>query len=325
MLTKKQKGILFGCLVFLGCSVLFSLLAGSSGLLLQRLADHDEKALQIMLHVRLPRTLAAVSAGSALAISGAVLQSVLSNPMASPSLLGVNAGAGLFCLIGAIVFPHVFSLQVPAAFFGAFITALLIVGTAIQIRASKMTVILAGLAVSQIFSALIDVLITLFPDSLSGYASFKIGTLSALSMNKVIPCAAACLIGIVLVFLCSKELEVFSMGSERAKSLGMNTRYWMLALLMLAALLAGSAVALGGMLGFLGLIVPNLVSRFFAGKTKAKLTACMLSGSGLLCFCDALGRVLFAPYELPAGILLALAGGPFFLWLLLHEKRHGKA
>lgn len=318
-------GVLWLCALFLVCGIGFSLLAGSSRDLISRLAAQDPAAWQIFLHVRLPRTLGSLTAGSALALSGALLQSVLGNPMASPSLLGVNAGAGICTLIAGILFPASFTAQTPAAFLGAFGSALFIVLVSMKIRASRMSVILAGLALSQVFSAGIDLIVTVFPDALLGYSSFKIGSLSGVSLEKTAASAVFWAAGIVLAFLCSNELEILSMGQVQASSLGMNTKRWMIVLLLIAAMLAGSAIALCGMLGFLGLIVPNLLRPFFSGNSRGLLAGCAMGGAGLLMFCDALGRIILRPYEIPAGILLSLIGGPFFLWLLFsnRSRKHG--
>lgn len=319
VLSRRRAFILLALLLL--ASVIFSLVAGSSSHIVLRALQGESKAIGILLHLRIPRTLCALCAGAALAVSGCIIQSVLSNPMASPSLLGVNAGAGFFTVLASVLFPGLFYLQMPAGFFGALLASLLITSLAMKIRASRMSVILAGLAVSQIFSAGMDVLITLFPDALSGYSAFKIGSVTSYSLSRMAPACIGIGIGLLLAFLCGNELEVLSLGSEQAASVGLNVKRWMRLELLIAALLAGCAVALCGLLGFLGLIVPNLVRRFHAGSMAGQIGACMMLGPSLLLVCDTIGRVFFAPGELPAGVLLSLIGAPFFLLVLFQRRR----
>ena len=163
-------------------------------------------------------------------------------------------------------------------------------------------------------------MITLFPDALNGYSDFRIGGFSNLTMAKVAPAFWIILICLSLTMIFSNELDVLSLGSETAQSLGLPVRRVRIGMLALAAALAGAAVSFAGLLGFVGLIVPHIARRLFGEESRKLVLASALGGAALLTFCDVAARTLFAPYELPVGIVMSLTGAPFFIWLLLHQR-----
>ncbi|MDD6033429.1 MAG: iron ABC transporter permease, partial [Oscillospiraceae bacterium] len=169
-------------------------------------------------------------------------------------------------------------------------------------------------------SAGIDAILTFFPDSLIGYSDFRIGGMSNLTMAKVLPAGIIILLCIGASLLMSNEMDVLTLGSDTAQSLGLPVKRVRILLLGLAAALAGAAVSFSGLLGFVGLIVPHIMRRLMGGGSKPLLAGCALGGAALLTLCDIAARTLFAPYELPVGIVLSLCGGPFFLWLLFRKK-----
>ena len=264
-------------------------------------------AASILLYVRLPRTLGCLLAGAALAVSGAVIQTVLANPLAAPNIIGVNSGAGLGVALCCAVLPTAAAAVPFAAFLGAF--------------ASRMTLVLAGVAISGMFGAGIDAVLTVFPDSLIGYSDFRIGGLANLSMGKVAPAAWVILLCLGAALALANEMDVLALGADTARSLGLRVRGVRVALLALAAALAGAAVSFAGLLGFVGLVAPHMVRRLVGGESRRLLAGCALGGAALLTVCDVAARTLFAPYELPVGVVLSLAGGPFFLWLLFRKGR----
>lgn len=270
--------------------------------------------------VRLPRTLGCLLAGAALAVSGAIIQTVLSNKLASPSIIGVNAGAGLAvtvcCACGVLSGWAIAG----SAFFGALTAVLLIVFTAEKAGASRTTVILGGVAVNAFLNALSEALATLIPEAAMLAGDFRVGGFSSVSSVRLVP--AGILILSALVAACSlhNELDVLALGEDTAQSLGMNVRATRTLLLMLSALLAGAAVSFAGLLGFVGLLVPHAVRKAAGAESRVLLPLCALGGAGFVTLCDTAARVLFAPYELPVGILLSVLGGPFFLGLLMKRK-----
>ena len=282
--------------------------------------EADSSAARIVLFSRLPRTLAALLAGAALAVSGAVVQTVLLNPMAAPSVIGVNSGAGLAVAAVCAVSPLSQQWTPIVAFLGAFVAASLVLFLAERTGASRTTVILAGIAVSQLFSAGTDAIITLVPDALVGVSDFRIGGFSGVTGVRLVPAAALIVISLAAVLSLSPQLDILSLGGDTAQSLGLNVRAVRFVLLALSAALAGAAVSFSGLIGFVGLIVPHAARRFVGGDSLPLTVCSALGGAMLVTVCDVLSRVLFAPYELPVGIILAFAGAPFFLFLLLRRK-----
>ena len=307
------------------CAALISLCAGSTPLppeqVLAVLAGGGEgTARSIVLYVRLPRTLAALLCGAALAMGGAVIQGVLGNPLAGPNIIGVNAGAGLGAVLCSALLPASLTAVPVAAFAGALGACMLVYALARRTGASRITLVLAGVAISSMLSAGIDALSILFPDAALGANAFLIGRLSGVTMSALAaPAWLAALAGAGALAM-SYELDLLSLGDEVAQSLGLSARRVRNILLTLAAVLCGAAVSFAGLVGFVGLLVPHAARFLVGGEHKYLLGACVFLGASLVAVCDLAGRVLFAPFELPVGILLSLMGGPFFLWLLFRQR-----
>ena len=306
---------------------LISLGAGASGaslyaVLSDVLRGENTAAARIFRYIRLPRTFAAMLAGSALACSGVLIQGVLGNPLASPNLIGVNAGAGLSALLVACFFPTAAAILPFAAFVGAMAASLLILLLTGR-GASRLTVILAGVAISAIFSAASDCITTLYPESAVHATGFLIGSFSGLSAQKLRMAAWYILPALAVSACMAKPLDALLLGDETAQALGMRVKAMRVFLLMLASVLAGAAVSFAGLLGFVGLLVPHAVRRMTGAEHRKVLPISMLMGALLVLVCDLLCRTAFAPHELPVGIFLSLTGAPFFLILLLRAKREG--
>ncbi len=278
---------------------------------------------QIVLYARLPRLCGCLMAGVALAVSGVIIQRVLHNPLAAPNIIGVNSGAGLATVLCCALAPEAFYLTPLAAFLGALAGVLIVLLIAERAGASRMTIVLAGVAMSSIFGAGIDAVITFFPDALNGYTDFRIGGVKNLSLVRLAPAFWMILIAFLLALSLSKELDLLLLGQETAQSLGLPARRLRLVLLILAAALAGAAVSFAGLLGFVGLLTPHIMRRLFGEDSFTLLLSSALGGAALLTFGDLLSRLLFAPFELPLGVVLSLAGGPFFIWLLCKQRRGG--
>jgi len=274
----------------------------------------------IFWYSRLPRTAACLLAGAALAVSGAVIQSVLQNALASPSIICVNAGAGLAvtisCALGALSGWAIAG----SAFLGAMGTVLLIVAVARKAGASRTTVILGGVAVNAFLNALSEGVATVLPEVGMMTADFRAGGFSAVSTGRLIPAAILIILSIVLLLALHNELDVLALGDETAHSLGLHVNRMRTLFLVLAAMLAGCAVSFGGLLGFVGLIVPHAIRKYAGSQSRYLLPLCAVGGAGFVTFCDLIARLIFAPYELPVGIFLSILGGPFFLTLLFKGK-----
>lgn len=277
---------------------------------------------RILRLVRIPRVLAGALTGAALAVSGGILQSLLNNPLAAPNIIGINAGSGLFSILAAAFLPAG-PLPVPA-FLGALCTGMLVYLLAERTQASRLSVVLAGIAVGSLLSAGIESMLIFFPATVSDRIDFMIGGFSGVTMEQIGFASVFILPGLTGALLFSYDLNVLALGGETAASLGMNLRRTRFLFLVAATLLAGSAVSIAGLLGFVGLIIPN-AARFAAGSdNRLLLPVCALMGAAFTLICDLAARLIFAPYEIPVGILLSFLGAPFFLALLFGQKRRGR-
>ena len=275
---------------------------------------------KIFLYVRLPRTAASLVCGAALAVSGAVIQGVLANRLASPSIIGVNSGAGLavtLCTAFGIYGGLRFSLF---AFLGAFAAVMSVSLLARKIGASRGTLILLGVAINSLLNAVSDAVVTFIPEVGVMSNDFKVGEFSSVTYNRLLPAVVLIVLSLVILFTLTNELDVLTLGEENARSLGMNTSLMRALFLMLAAVLAGCAVSLAGLLSFVGLIVPHAVRRLSGSKASRLLPLSAVFGGAIVSLCDTAARTLFSPYEIPVGIIMAFLGAPFFVFILIKGK-----
>lgn len=325
--TRHSKSIFWsGLLLLLLAAAAFSLWTGPVALSPARVLDvltgkdTSSTAARIILYSRLPRTCAAFLAGASLAVAGMVIQTVLNNPLASPGVIGVNSGAGFAVALVCAVFPAAGQYTPLVALSGALIAALLVTGLSWRTGASRITVVLAGVAISALFGAGIDAVVTLVPEALDGVADFRVGGFTGVTMARLVPAGGLIFVSLAVVLSLARQMDVLRLGSDTAQSLGLCVGVVRFVLLFLAAVLAGAAVSFCGLMGFVGLIIPNTMRRLL-GEGSLELTAASaLGGAFFVIVCDVLSRILFAPFEIPVGIILAFAGAPFFLWLLLRQK-----
>jgi len=280
----------------------------------------DKVTVNILRYARLPRTAACLIAGAALSVSGAVLQNVLANKLASPSIIGVNAGAGLgvtICCACGILSGWAVSAS---AFLGSLAAVMIISIFSGRTGASRTTVILGGVALNSILNAFSESITVLNPDVALLTTEFRVGGFSAVSTARLLPASALIAAAILLLFTLLNELDVLALGDENAQSLGLRAQKYRILFLVLAALLAGSAVSFAGLLGFVGLIVPHFTRKLIGNESRQLLPLSAVAGAGFVTLSDLAARMIFLPYELPVGILMAVIGGPAFVWLLLRMK-----
>jgi iron complex transport system permease protein len=278
-------------------------------------------AYSILVNVRLPRILAALLAGSALAVSGTIIQAVLDNPLASPNVIGINAGAGLFVLVAASLLPGLLWLSPIAAFAGAMTSAAIVFAISLGTNASRLTVILAGIAITAVFGAGMNTVLILDPDAYIGSSAFLVGGLGRVLANDLLWPSCYIIVGLLLAQASAGRLNILALGDATAHSLGIRVSATRLLMLALAAMLAGAAVSFAGLIGFAGLIVPHFVRFFVGSNNRLVIPLAALVGALFVLLCDTCARVLFAPYELPVGICLAFLGGPFFIYLIIKNKK----
>lgn len=276
----------------------------------------------IFWQLRLPRVIAGLLAGAGLSVAGVLLQSVTANALASPGIVGINSGAGLAVILLLTLAPAAGKLLPVGAFLGSFGAALLILLASSRFGGSKTGIVLIGIAVSTVFSAAISFLSLLDEGVLAQYNHFTVGSLKGVRMDALI--LPAILIGSSLaaaLFLAPK-LGVLCMGDAAASALGIRVKRLRMAALVCAAASAAAVVSFAGLLGFVGLIVPHIAKKLTGEQPIRSLPVAALTGGVLVIVADLLGRTLFAPSELPVGILMSLAGGPYFLILLCRRNRH---
>ena len=280
---------------------------------------HDTAHAQILWNIRLPRTIVAALVGINLALSGAILQAILRNPLADPHIIGISSGAGLAGIFVMLVFPGHEAFVTPAAFLGAMAAAVAIYLLAWKNGIRPIRIILAGVAVSAFLGAGISALMIFYSDRVHGALMWMVGGLSARSWPQVDMIFPYTIVGLVLALAFSRKLNILLLGDEIARSLGLRVEVTRLLLTAIAALLAASAVAVVGLLGFVGLIVPHAARLLVGSDYRFLLPASALLGAAVVTLSDTFARTAFAPVELPVGILMAVLGAPFFLFLLRRE------
>lgn len=275
----------------------------------------------IIYHLRIPRVLAGIIAGIGLSVSGVLLQCVTGNDLAGPNIIGVNAGAGFFCILMLSFFPSLIKFLPIAAFIGAFLTTLIIIAIVKKVNSAKGTVILAGIAITTLLNAGISFLSLLDSDVLTSYNSFSIGGLRGVEPEELIIPAVIIAICLTVSLIFSKQTYLLCLGDCVASSLGVKTKKVRFIGLICASASAAAVVSFAGLLGFVGLVVPHISRRICGNEPKKLLITSSLVGSVTVITADLLGRVLLAPTEIPVGVLMAVIGAPFFLFLLIARRK----
>lgn len=274
---------------------------------------------QILLNIRLPRALLTILVGMNLAVAGAILQAVMKNPLADPHIIGISSGAGIAGIFIMIVVPQYSFLITPAAFVGAMAAAISIYILAWKNGIKPLRIILAGVAVASFIGAGISALLILYSDRVHGALMWMVGGFAARSWVHVHLILPYTIIGIILAILFTRHLNVLQLGDEIAKGLGMNVERIRIFLTAIAALLAASSVAVAGLLGFVGLIIPHTARLIIGSDYRFLLPTSILLGGAVVALSDTVARCAFAPLELPVGIFMAVLGAPFFLFLLRRQ------
>ena len=280
----------------------------------------------ILLQVRLPRVLLGFLVGSCLAAVGVSLQALLRNPLADPYVLGVSSGAALGVAIAVLfgIGTTVLALSLlPVCGFAGSLVALLVIYrmAASYERLPIHSVLLAGVILNAIFSALIMFITSIMePNRSFGMMAWLMGSLTAPAYPVLIALSAYLLVGLVLLGKHVRVLNILALGEEPARSLGINTERTKRVIFLLSALMTGAVVSFSGMIGFVGMIIPHAVRLVVGADHRLLLPASTLVGGMFLMVADTMARTLFVPSEVPVGVITALAGGPFFVYLLVWRK-----
>lgn len=303
------------------CAVWFGLRTGSvhfslSEIIAALIRDDASTARLLLWNLRLPRVLVGGTVGVCLALSGCILQGVMQNSLASPSTIGVTSGAGFLGYLTLAAFPAYRSLLPVGTILGAFLTTMLIYALAYQRGVRPLHMVLAGMAVSALFSAGTDLIKTLFAESLGNAAGFLVGGLNGADWDTLYRILPYAVLGSAFCMFLPSRMNILALGDDTARSLGLRTELFRFVLVVLSSLLAGAAISAAGMISFVGLMVPH-IARILVGSDHAVLfPASALLGGALVVFCDTLGRLIMQPGEVPVSVLLSCLGAPFFLILL---------
>ncbi|OIJ19039.1 iron ABC transporter permease [Anaerobacillus alkalidiazotrophicus] len=319
---KKRWIVLITAISLVVLSIIYGLITGAVSISVSdvwKALFGSEEGLysQIVYDLRLPRVLTGLLVGASLATAGALLQGVMRNPLADPGIVGVSAGAGLVAVIMMILFPLHLHLLPLGAFIGALTTTLVIYVLAnTGSGGSPYKIILAGIAVNSLLGAAMTAVMVLYSDRVQAVLPWLAGGLGGRSwphFSIIFPYAT---IGLILAFFAIRHANLLLLGDEVAKLLGHNVEKSRLFLIILSAFLAGAAVSVAGLIGFVGLVVPHIARMLVGNDYKFLLPISALGGAFLVVFADTAARSWFDPVELPVGILLAFLGAPFFLYLL---------
>jgi iron complex transport system permease protein len=310
-------------------AMLLAPLAGSTSISLARALDFSQPWAsnvdgQIFFVARLPRVLAATLVGGALAAAGVVFQALLRNPLATPFTLGISSGAALGAMLVLTIggaFAATTWAAVPAASFAGALAAVSIVYTLAAARHrgfSTSVLLLAGVTLNSFFSALI-LLLQYFADMTSVVQTLRwlLGDLDVASYTPILVALPMLAVAIVTFLVLAPRLNLLSVGSDAAAMRGVDVVRTQRVSFLSASLATGAAVSIGGPIGFIGIIVPHLVRLIVGPDHRLVLPASLGFGAAFLVACDLVGRTVIAPLELPVGIVTAVIGGPFFLWLLV--------
>lgn len=331
---KKRYLLCFaGLCVLLFLLLISNLVTGSSSLTMSQVISaltnytEDDITSQIVLLIRLPRALCALLLGGALAVSGFLLQSFFHNPIAGPFVLGISSGAKL-----TVAFVMIFCLQqgiflssgamVGASFLGALLSMGFVLAMSGKVRNMAMLVV-SGIMIGYICSALTDLLINFADDAnIVNLHNWSMGTFSGTDWHDIQVIGILLALVMIPVILLTKPMYAYQFGEEYAENMGVNIRYFRIALILISSLLSACVTAFAGPISFVGIAVPHLVKKLFGtAKPIVILPACFLGGAVFCLLCDLLARNLFAPTELSISTVTALFGVPVVIWVMLHKQK----
>ncbi|MCQ2069978.1 MAG: iron ABC transporter permease [archaeon] len=288
---------------------------------------HEKVDDYVVWNIRFPRVLGGFIAGASLAVCGVAMQSMLKNPLADTYTTGVSSGASLgatLAICAGVSFIGGSYAIVVNAFVFALIPMAAILAVSRLKNSSTTTIIMAGIAVMYLFNACNTVLkLWAESESLSNVYNWSVGSLTGLKWEDVAVMALFSVIGIVLIQLTARRLNMLSMGDEAAKSMGVNADRCRLFCLTVTALVAAAIVCFTGLIGFIGLVCPHVARMFVGSDNRLLIPASAMFGGAFLLLADVIGRIVIAPNTLAVGVVTAFIGGPMFLYLIIRERRSG--
>lgn len=299
-----------------------------------------DSLIKVWYEIRLPRVLMSILIGGGLALAGAVLQGLFRNPLADPGLLGISSGAALMVGLAILLLPHlalhssgfnaviIYFIEqyflVIAAFIGGMGVVLILLTFSNQTQASLIRLLLLGIAINAISGGIIGLFTYLSTDTqLRQFSLWTLGSLGNASLGTLALTAIIILPAAFTLVFFARKLNLLQLGQEQAYYLGVDVKKTQWQILLLCALIVGTAVAMTGIIGFVGLVIPHLLRLQFGADHRFLLPSAILGGGVFLLISDTLARTVLIPAEMPVGIITSLIGGPYFLYLILKMKPSG--
>ena len=278
---------------------------------------------QVVVDLRLPRTVAALVVGAGLGVSGAVIQALTRNPLGDPGILGVDAGAGLFVAIGVMLGAATAVQYLPFAFVGAFVVTVLVymIGSAGRVAPDPIRLTLAGVALAAVLTGITSAMTLLDPVTFNRLRAWNAGSFVERGFDVILPALPFTVVGVLLALLCARPLTTMGLGDDLASSLGTNIVRTRIVSVVAITLLAGSATAIAGPVAFVGLMVPHIARWIVGPDQRWIIPYCVVIAPVVLLMSDVIGRVILWPSEVPVGVVTAFVGAP----VLIHLVRRAKA
>ncbi|MDW7675710.1 MAG: iron ABC transporter permease [Bacillota bacterium] len=321
--SSKFLGLASGLSLFV-ISFASSIALGQTPIALETVVDSfinfDETSVEhiIVTTSRISRAIIATVIGASLAIAGALMQALTRNPLASPSIFGINAGAVFFVVL-AISFFSISSLTdyMWVAFLGAGVAAIMVyfLGSLGRDGLSPIKIVLAGAAITALFVSLTQALLVISQQNLEGVLFWLAGSVAGRTMDMLEPILPYMIVGWIIAFFLGHPVNILTSGEDIAKGLGQRTILVKVLMAMVIVLLAGGSVAVGGSIGFIGLIIPHIVRGLVGNDYRWIIPYCALFGASLLLLADVAARFIIMPQEVPIGVMTALIGTPFFIYI----------
>lgn len=302
--------------------ILFSLNVGSVSMPFNELIKGlftkgiSEGNISIIKEIRVPRVLSAVLIGANLAVSGVLLQAVIINPLADPYITGISSGASLVTVVIMMFLPSIVVARPIFGFLGGAISCTMVYTFAFKRELSAIRIVLAGAAVNALFGGITSLITTSTGIGGNSISRWLTGSLATVKITDLKILFVYTIIGMSLALILSKSCNILSLGRKNARSLGINPEVHIILITAVAVFLSSISTSIGGIISFIGLVVPHMCRILIGSKHKYLIPFSALMGGSLLLIADTLGRIIMKPVEVPVGIIMSVIGAPFFLYLL---------
>lgn len=321
MKNSRKRLLIILALITLISLVFISLSQGSINITLKELINgllnrEITSNYEVVRDIRMPRVIVGVFIGCNLALAGVLLQGVIRNPLADPYVTGISSGASLVTVFIMAFVPTLNSFRPILGFLGGCLSCIIVYSFAYKRELSPIRIVLVGAAINALFGGFTSMITSSLGLGGSSISRWLQGSLQAVKWSDVSILVIYSIIGIALCFLLSRSLNILALGNKNAKGLGINANIEMIKITAVAVFLSSISTSIGGIISFVGLIVPHICRMIIGSDHKYLIPFSALVGGSLLLLCDTLGRVLFNPQEVPVGIIMAVIGAPFFLFIL---------